>query len=126
LGRHPDPSHVIAHLSDTHFLAGERRLYGAVDTERNLVRAHEQLERSDIRPEALVFTGDLADLGEPNAYAALRRVVEPVAERMGAQVVWVMGNHDERLQYTQALFDTATESPHDRVYDIRGLRIISL
>lgn len=117
---------MIAHLSDTHFLAGERRLYGAVDTERNLVRALEQLERSDIRPEALIFTGDLADLGEPDAYAALRRVVEPVAERMGAQVVWVMGNHDERLQYSQALFDAATEAPQDRVYDIRGLRIISL
>ncbi|MCW4384842.1 phosphodiesterase [Salinibacterium sp. SYSU T00001] len=126
LGQHPDPSHVIAHISDPHFLAGGRKLYGAVDTEQNLGKALAQLERSDIRPEALVFTGDLADLGEPEAYERLRATVEPVAERMGAQVVWVMGNHDERLQYSRALFGEGSQAPQDRVYDIRGLRIISL
>jgi Icc protein len=127
LGRHPDPSHVIAHISDTHFLAGGRRLFDAVDTDRNLTQALEQLERSDIRPEALVFTGDLADLGEPEAYTRLRGIVEPAAARMDAQVIWVMGNHDERLQYSKALFGGGgSETPQDRVYDIRGLRIISL
>ncbi|AWB90641.1 phosphodiesterase [Salinibacterium hongtaonis] len=126
LGQHPDPSHVIAHISDTHFLAGDRKLHGAVDTVRNLERALAQLERSEIHPQALVFTGDLADLGEPDAYARLREMVEPVAERMGAQVVWVMGNHDERLQFSSELFGEESASPHDRVYDLDGLRIISL
>ncbi|WP_403024120.1 phosphodiesterase [Salinibacterium sp. GXW1014] len=126
LGQHPDPSHVIAHISDTHLLAGGRRLYDVVDTAQNLERALVQLERSDIRPEALVFTGDLADLGEPEAYATLKNLVEPVAERLGAQVIWVMGNHDERYQYSEALFGSGSEQPQDRVYDINGLRIISL
>lgn len=126
LGQHPDPTHVIAHISDTHFLAGNRRLYDAVDTARNLERALAQLEQSDIRPEALVFTGDLADLGEPEAYVALKEQVEPVAERLGAQVVWVMGNHDERYQYSEALFGAGSDLPQDRVYDINGLRIIAL
>ncbi|QEE61591.1 phosphodiesterase [Salinibacterium sp. dk2585] len=126
LGQHPDPSHVIAHISDTHLLAGGRRLYDAVDTAQNLERALVQLERSDIRPEALVFTGDLADLGEPEAYATLKDLVEPVAERLGAQVIWVMGNHDERYQYSEALFGNGSEQPQDRVYDINGLRIVSL
>jgi Icc-related predicted phosphoesterase len=49
-----------------------------------------------VHPEALVFTGDLADTGAADAYRSLREVVEPAAERMGAQVVWVMGNHDDR------------------------------
>jgi hypothetical protein len=31
-----------------------------------------------VRPDALVFTGDLTDLGEPGAYARLRVLVEPV------------------------------------------------
>lgn len=127
LGQHPAPSHAIAHISDTHFLAEGRRLFGEVATEHNLEQALRQLERSGIRPEALVFTGDLADLGEPDAYARLRATVEPVAERLGAQVVWVMGNHDERRQYSRELFDEpGSESPQDRVYDIRGLRVVSL
>ena len=127
LGQHPPPAHTIVHISDTHFLAGGALLFGAVETEENLRQALGQLERSGIRPEALVFTGDLADLGEPDAYQRLRAIVEPAAARLGAKVVWVMGNHDERLQYSSGLFDVeATEAPQDRVHDIGGLRIISL
>ena len=127
LGQHPAPQHTIAHISDTHFLAEGRKLYGVVETEKNLEQALRQLERSAIRPEAIVFTGDLADLGEPDAYRRLRAIVEPAAKRMGAEVIWVMGNHDERLQYSQELFDKpGSEAPQDRVYDINGLRIISL
>jgi Icc protein len=127
LGQYPAPAHVIAHISDTHFLADSRLLYGAVDTDKNLAAALGQLERSGIRPEAIVFTGDLADLGEPDAYTRLRELVEPVAARLGAEVIWVMGNHDERLQYSSLLFDVAgTEAPQDRVYDLGGLRVVSL
>ena len=127
LGQHPAPLHAIAHISDTHFLAGGKELYGSVKTEDHLKQALHQLERSDVRPEAIVFTGDLADLAEPDAYRRLRAIVEPAAERLGSRVIWVMGNHDERLQYSQELFDEpGSEAPHDRVYDVGGLRIISL
>jgi 3',5'-cyclic AMP phosphodiesterase CpdA len=127
LGQYPAAHHVIAHISDTHFLGGGRPLYGSVQTDAHLVQALSQLEASGARPEAIVFTGDLADLGEPDAYTRLRALVEPVAERLGATIIWVMGNHDERLQYSQQLFDhDGTEEPQDRVYDIGGLRIISL
>ncbi len=127
LGQYPAAHHVIAHISDTHFLGGGRPLYGSVQTDAHLAQALSQLEASGARPEAIVFTGDLADLGEPDAYTRLRALVEPVAERLGATIIWVMGNHDERLQYSQQLFDhDGTEEPQDRVYDIGGLRIISL
>jgi 3',5'-cyclic AMP phosphodiesterase CpdA len=127
LGQHPAPQHTIAHISDTHFLAEGAPLFGSVTTETNLRRALEQLQNSGVKPEALVFTGDLADLGQPDAYRRLRAIVEPVAESLGAEVVWVMGNHDERLQYSRELFDVeGTQAPQDRVYDIGGLRIISL
>lgn len=126
LGQHPAPRHAIAHISDTHLLAGGARLFGQVEHESYLERALAQLERSIARPEALVFTGDLADLGEPDAYLRLRSIVEPVAARMGAQIIWVMGNHDEREPYSQLLFDEEPSGrPQDRVYDINGLRIIS-
>jgi len=126
-GQYPDPAHVIAHISDTHFLGGDRPLYGKVPTGANLLRALEQLERSGTRPEAIVFTGDLADLGEQDAYRRLRELVEPAAERMGSQIVWVMGNHDERNRFAADLLDEPeTDSPQDRVYEVNGLRIIAL
>ena len=131
LGQHPAPTHCIAHVSDTHFLGGKRPLYGSVDTDAHVAQALRQIERSGAKPEAIVFTGDLADLGEPEAYTRLRTLVEPVAERLGATIVWVMGNHDERADYSNLLFDTplpedgTADQPQDRVYDINGLRIIS-
>jgi len=126
LGQYPAPQHVVAHISDTHFLGASKPLYGEVDTDSNLIQALKQLEESGIRPEAIVFTGDLADLGEPDAYNRLRAIVEPAARRLGAQVIWVMGNHDERPEYSSLLFDVEpSTAPQDRVYDINGLRIIS-
>jgi Icc protein len=127
LGQYPAPRHTIAHISDTHFLGQGRALYGEVDTDGNLTRALAQLEQSGVRPGALVFTGDLADLGEPDAYTRLRAIVEPVAERLGAQLIWVMGNHDERPEYSSLLFDVEpSTAPQDRVFDVDGLRIISV
>jgi Icc protein len=125
LGQHPRPSHTIAHLSDTHLLAGGRPLYGRVPQFEHLEQTLAQLEQSTVQPEALVFTGDLADLGEPDAYERLKALVEPAAARMNAQVIWVMGNHDERPEYSRVLFGQESDAPQDRVYDINGLRIIS-
>lgn len=125
-GQHPDPLHAIAHLSDPHLLADGALLYGVVDTEKNLAQALARLGRINPRPQALVFTGDLADKAEPGAYARLRQIVEPVAADFGAQVIWTMGNHDERAAYSLGLFGTESEEPQDRVYDVAGLRIVAL
>lgn len=127
LGQHPAPSHVIAHLSDPHLLAGDRRMFGAVDSTGHLIALLRQLEASGLEPDAIVITGDLADLGEVAAYVRLRELVEPVAARLGSQIVWVMGNHDERGAYAKHLFDEPEGvRPQDRVYDVNGLRIVSL
>jgi 3',5'-cyclic-AMP phosphodiesterase len=40
--------------------------------------------------------------------------------------VWCMGNHDERAAYSRELFGDESETPQDRVYDVAGLRIVSL
>ncbi|MFW6870339.1 metallophosphoesterase [Nocardioides sp. CPCC 206347] len=128
LGQYPDPIHVVAHLSDPHLLATSLQ-YGVVDTAAHLERALERLARLPMPPQALVFTGDLADKAEPAAYAKLRGIVEPAAAALGAQVVWVMGNHDERATYSRELFDHDlgdSDAPQDRVYDVDGLRIVAL
>ncbi|GGL02062.1 3',5'-cyclic adenosine monophosphate phosphodiesterase CpdA [Salinibacterium xinjiangense] len=124
---YPRPDHFLLHLSDTHLLGNGHSLYGSVDAEAHLRQLLEQLEASEGRPEAIIFTGDLADKGEPDAYERLRRMVEPVAARLGAQVIWVMGNHDDRGAFREHLFaEQPTTRPIDRVYDINGLRVIAL
>jgi len=125
-GQLSPPTHVLAHISDPHLLAGDARQYDAIDTAARLAGALERLARMDPPPQALVLTGDLADLGEPDAYRLLRSMVEPAAERMDAQVVWCMGNHDERSAYSRELFGAESHDPQDRVYDVAGLRIVSL
>lgn len=119
-------THVIAHISDTHLLGGNRKLFSAIDVNRNLDLILERLRAGDQSIDAMVFTGDLADIAEPEAYRWIRSRVEPVAHELGAELVWVMGNHDERNVYSRELFDDETDGPQDRVYDVNGLRIIAL
>lgn len=126
-GQHPPARRVIVHVSDTHLLAGNRPLGGRYDTAANLAATLAAIERTGVRPDAIVFTGDLTDLGEPEAYAALRAEVEPFAARLGAPVVWVAGNHDERPALRAGLLDAApTSEPVTGVWDLGGLRLIAL
>ena len=127
LGQYPHPSHTIAHISDTHLLAGGKLQYGVVDTVQHLQMALDRLSRIDPVPQAIVLTGDLADRGEPEAYAQLRSMIEPAAAAVDAQVVWCMGNHDDRTAYARSLFGAdPTADVMDRVYDVDGLRIVAL
>ncbi|MGO2520864.1 MAG: phosphodiesterase [Microbacterium sp.] len=124
---YPLPEQTLLHLSDTHLTAEGARLFDLVDGTERLARALTVFEASGITPDAIVFTGDLADLGEPAAYAALRGLVEPFAERLGARVLWVMGNHDERGAFREGLLDEAADlRPVDRVDELNGLRVITL
>ena len=125
---HPRPSHFLLHVSDTHLLAGGGRLYDRVAADRHLQELFEQFEASGGRPDAIVFTGDLADRGEPEAYELIRRIVDPVAARLGTRVVWVMGNHDERDAFRRGLLGDGIggQRPVDRVDDVDGLRLITL
>ncbi len=123
---------MIAHLSDLHLLAGGAELGGRVDTVAALEQAVRQLERLGPMLDAIVVTGDVADLGESDAYHRARAALEPLAVRAGAELVWVIGNHDERGPFREALLDARPgadddgESPLHRVTTVDGLRIITL
>ena len=126
-GQYPPARRTLLHLSDTHLLAGNAPLGGRFDTAANLTHTLSAAEATGVRPDAIVFTGDLTDLGEPEAYRALREAVEPFAERLGAPVVWVAGNHDERTALRRDLLGLeATEEPVTGVWDLGGLRLIAL
>ena len=125
-GSRPAPTHVIAHLSDPHLIAGGGLLAGRIDTERQLRRALGRVEASRERVDALVISGDLSDSGDPAAYSLLRDIVDPVVGRLGCALVLTGGNHDERRPMARTLYGVDTDAPQDTVTDVRGLRIIAV
>ncbi|QTV79546.1 metallophosphoesterase [Microbacterium sp. NIBRBAC000506063] len=126
-GQHPPASHTVVHLSDPHFLAGGARLGGRFDVETTFARTLEAIAEAAPHPDALVITGDLADLGEADAYRRLKGAFEPVAERLGAPIVWVAGNHDERPALRAELLGLEpSEEPVTGVWNLGGLRVIAL
>ncbi|OAN43454.1 metallophosphoesterase [Microbacterium sp. H83] len=126
-GRHAQASHVVIHVSDPHFLADGVPLGGRYDVESTFARTLDAIRSVHPNPAAIVITGDLADLGEPDAYRRLRAAVEPVAAALGTVVIWVAGNHDERPALRAGLLDQApSEEPITGVWDLDGLRVIAL
>ena len=129
LGRYPAARHVIAHVSDTHLLQGGAFLGDRADTVSPLRRLVEQLTRLGTSLDAVVVTGDVADLGEPDAYRIARDEIAPLIDATGAELVWVMGNHDERGPFREGLLDEADPgdgAPVHRVIECDGLRIVAL
>jgi 3',5'-cyclic AMP phosphodiesterase CpdA len=104
---------VLAHLSDTHLRHPDDPLVrGVLDPRPHLLRALAAVEAH--APSALVFTGDLSDDGTPESYEELRRLVLPVAERLGAVVIWGNGNHDSRTAFRSVLLGaSATRGTDD-------------
>jgi Icc protein len=121
------PERVLLHLSDTHLRAAGSRLFDLVDAREHLARALTVIEASELSPDGIVFTGDLADLGEGAAYTELRALVEPFAARLGTRVFWVMGNHDDRGRFRSHLLgESSSATPIDRVDELDGLRLVTL
>ena len=126
-GQYPPALRTIVHISDTHLMAGNALLGARYDTERNLQATLAQVERLGVRPDAIVLSGDLTDLGEPEAYLRLREMLAPVAARLGATVAWIAGNHDERPEMRRDLLGLVpSQEPLDAVWDLGGLRLIGL
>lgn len=125
LGQHPAPLHVVAHVSDPQ-VGATPLVYGGVDGDAWLRKVMEQVIEAE--PEAIVFTGDIADSGDPDAYARVHSIVDEAASSIGAAVVWVMGNHDERAAFSAGLLgqDADPLQPIDFVTWVGGLRIIAL
>jgi hypothetical protein len=125
--RHVVPRHTLVHLTDLHLLPEGRLLRDRLDTFDALARTLATIERSELRPAALLFTGDLTEAGEPAAYQRLRALVEPVAARMGTASLYVMGNHDSRPELRQHLLgESRNEEPYDYTVRLDGLRIVVL
>nr|WP_237536231.1 metallophosphoesterase [Streptomyces sp. SID3343] len=114
-------------FSDVHVVPEGTLLHGSVDTLANLAEALAEVEAADVRPTALLFTGDLADAGDGPSYRRLRDLVDKAAARIGAPVLYGMGNHDTREDFHESLLG-APRGDHERdfVHEVDGLRVIFL
>src|SRR5947207_13065082 len=77
----------IAHLSDLHLTRGPL----AVEPAAALAGAIARLLAVEPRPDCVVITGDLADTGHPDDYAALRAILR----KCPVPVHLMPGNHDD-------------------------------
>ncbi|MFG2142517.1 phosphodiesterase [Streptomyces sp. NPDC048650] len=111
----------VAHISDPHITTGAL----AGEPAAGLYRALGRVLALDPRPRCVVITGDLADRGRLDEYAALREVVGGFP----LPVHLVTGNHDD----PEALVAVFGDSPFlgqtdatDYVVDHHGLTVVAL
>lgn len=121
------PRHTLVHLTDLHLLPEGQLLRDRLDTFDVLAQTLTEIEKSELRPAALLFTGDLTEAGHPEAYQRLRTLVEPVAARMGSTALYVMGNHDSRPELREHLLgQPRADDPYDYAVRLGGLRVVVL
>jgi Icc protein len=121
------PVHTLIQFTDTHLVPEGARLAADHDPFPGLAAALATVEGSGLRPSALLFTGDIVEGGDAASYRRFRALVEPVGARIGAPVIHVLGNHDDRATARVHLLDEpASTEPHDRVVWLGALRVIVL
>jgi len=124
--REPIATHRVAHVSDSHFTSSGL-MHGTVRAAATYSAALAALEGTGILIDALVHTGDIADEGQADAYRAAMTVTAETTQRTGWPVLWAVGNHDIRpTMATGILHEPSTEEPLDRVFEVRGLRMVTI
>lgn len=118
---------LIAQISDTHIVPKGELLYGRLDSSVNLALVVRQIFQLDTAPDCVLLTGDLADRGQPAAYAQLREILAPLT----MPIYVIPGNHDRREAMRTAFADCgwmprAPGSPICYSFDAGRLRICAL
>ena len=97
----PDGRFKILQLTDTHYVAGDKR------SERALANVIEMLDTE--KPDLVIHTGDII-FGNPAARSA-RELLQPIADR-GIPFAVALGNHDSDFELTRnEIFDLIREIP---------------
>ena len=107
---------LLAQISDLHVTAGEL-VYGRVDTAEYLARAVARLR--ELRPTAVIVTGDLVEGGSLREYDRLRGLLAPI----DVPVHLLLGNHDDRAAFRN-VFGGGEFIQY--TFDVGPLRVIAL
>lgn len=92
---------LIAQLSDPH-VRPEGVLYqGVVDSNAMFAAAIAQVNALDPRPDLVLLSGDLVDMGTPAEYAHLRALLAP----LDVPTLVIPGNHDDPESFREAFRD---------------------
>ncbi|MFD9127635.1 metallophosphoesterase [Kitasatospora sp. NPDC059571] len=111
---------VLAHLSDIHLGQDHDGDGGA----RAEARARQVMAHLDALPgpiDAVLVTGDIADHGRPEEYAAAAKVLASDRHR----VLLCPGNHDVREAYRAGLLgEEPSAAPVNRLHELPGLTVV--
>jgi 3',5'-cyclic-AMP phosphodiesterase len=118
-------SYLLVQITDVHLTPGGL-LRPGVRPRDNLVSGLQLLEASGIRPDVFLLTGDLADAGDGASYDDLAGILTEAAGGIGASVVYLPGNHDDRGAFRRHLGGGAGDGPVNQTHWRDGLRIIAL
>lgn len=92
---------LIAQITDLHMRSPGDKAYGVIDPAAFLDQAVRTLNALAPRPDCALITGDLADLGRPEQYAALRQALQALE----IPYFLLPGNHDDREELRAAFPD---------------------
>ncbi|MEM7324449.1 MAG: phosphodiesterase [Actinomycetota bacterium] len=100
---------LLAQLTDTHILAPDFDGEQYVDNNDRLAKAIAALNAENVRPEVVLFTGDLTDTGSAVEMALLAELLAPLE----IPLLPLPGNHDLRETFRTAFeMPWATEDSH--------------
>lgn len=121
------PTHVLAHLSDTHLTGDGSPVGGVVDADAQLDAALGVLTSWNVRCDAWVISGDLSDNGSPASYTRLGARVDEAAASVGTRVIWATGNHDDNAHFRAGILgEPAVPGPYLAEHVLDGLRVLVL
>ena len=117
---------VIVHLTDLH-IGPAGSLVSGVDTAASLARVASEVAKLELPVAAIVVSGDLTDLGDPASYRRLRALVDDLLVPIGAPVLPVIGNHDDRGSFLRHYFGIEAVDvghPFCYVHDLPDVRLV--
>ncbi len=106
-GGHKGGTMIVLQFADLHAVEHGARAYKVADTNAMFQDAVNQVGRLRQRPDCVVFTGDLASGGSPEAYA----IIKEGLERLDVPVYVIPGNHDKREGLVEYLGEYCPADP---------------
>ena len=117
---------VLVHLTDLHIGPAGSHVAG-VDTAAAFRRVASEVEKLELPVAAIVVSGDLTDSGDAASYRRLRALVDELLVPIGAPVLPVIGNHDDRgrfLRHYVGVEPVDADLPFCYVHDLPDVRVV--